>query len=248
MRLVDKFILYFFIHLDRDSILSLIVEEHNILSAKWLQQKWFGSVLHCLSREALFTLIHQKKLWGASESVSGPGSTMKATQAIRNELPILLNKFKIASILDIPCGDFNWMKHADLRQIDYTGAEIVKALVDENNDLFGNQNRKFVLLDIVKDNLPERDLILCRDCLVHLDNHEVSKALQNIKNSGSKFLLTTTFPNQSENIKPGKDHWRPINLQKKPFNLPPPVLLIREDEEDHRYADKSLGLWSIKDL
>lgn len=234
--------------MDRDSILSLIVEKHSVLSAKWLRQKWLSALLHRLSNEALFTLIHQKKLWGAHESVSGPGSTMKATQAIRNELPILLNQYHIASILDVPCGDFNWMRHVDLRQINYTGGEIVKALVDENNVLFGNQNRKFILLDIVKDKLPETDLILCRDCLVHLNNKDVGKALQNIKSSGSKFFLTTTFPNQKENIKPGKDHWRPINLQKKPFNLPPPVLLIREVEKDHRYSDKSLGLWYIKDL
>ena len=36
-------------------------------------------------------------------------------------------------------------------------------------------------------------MILCRDCLVHLTFDDARAALQNLRRSGSKYLLTTTF-------------------------------------------------------
>lgn len=38
----------------------------------------------------------------------------------------MLKKYSIKSILDIPCGDFSWMKKIELDGIEYIGADIVK--------------------------------------------------------------------------------------------------------------------------
>jgi len=248
MKFIDRFINQKFAFFNRNTILSLLYSKQKLLSTKWLKQKYLGLLLHYLSSDALFTLIHDKNLWGSDESVSGPGSTFNITRNIRAALPDLFETYDIKSVLDIPCGDFNWMKHIDLKNVEYTGADIVEAIVNENDKRYGNQQRKFVLLDIVKDKLPKSDLILCRDCLVHLTDYEVKKVLQNIKDSEAEFLLATTFPGQKGNVRIGRDHWRPINLQIKPFCLPPPILLIRENEQDERYADKSLGFWQINDI
>ena len=56
-------------------------------------------------------------------------------------------------------------------------------------------------MDLVNDELPKVDLIFCRDCLFHLPNDMILKALENIYKSKSKYLLTTTF---TDNI-PNKD-------------------------------------------
>ena len=72
-----------------------------------------------------FTEIFDKNLWASPESVSGGGSEMQNTEAIRRELPYLIQKFGIKSILDIPCGDWNWMKSVDLCGASYIGADIV---------------------------------------------------------------------------------------------------------------------------
>ena len=39
--------------------------------------------------------------------------------------------------------------------------------------------------------------------------------------------------------------WRPLNLERPPFNLPAPALLLNEGctEGGDTFADKSLGLW-----
>jgi len=44
--------------------------------------------------------------------------------------------------------------------------------------------------------------------------------------------------------------WRPLNLERPPFNLPPPLVLVNEQctEAQGRYADKSLGVWRLGDL
>ncbi|HEX8999730.1 MAG TPA: class I SAM-dependent methyltransferase, partial [Blastocatellia bacterium] len=75
-------------------------------------------------------------------------------------------------------------------------------------------------------------------------------ALRNFKRSKSEYLLTTTFPKTEVNEDILTGEWRPLNLQRAPFNFPEPLRLINErcTEEGDRYADKSLGLWRLSDL
>jgi hypothetical protein len=76
--------------------------------------------------EERFTKIYQENHWNDSESRSGEGSTLENTQNVRNELPIVLKKYKIKSVLDAPCGDFNWMKSITQGiSIKYIGDDIV---------------------------------------------------------------------------------------------------------------------------
>jgi hypothetical protein len=58
----------------------------------------------------IFTDIYKKNDWKNDESVSGNGSTLDATEGVRRELPRLFAKFHVKSLLDIPCGDCNWIK------------------------------------------------------------------------------------------------------------------------------------------
>jgi hypothetical protein len=198
----------------------------------------------------IFSEIKEKNAWGSSESVSGPGSALSQTQTLIAELPGLLKEKKIKTLLDIPCGDFNWMKNIDLSDINYIGADIVDELIKENAEKYGTENIKFFMIDIVNDILPKSDMVIVRDCLVHLSYRNIFKAVKNIKKSGSKYLLTTTFTGIGENQDIITGEWRPLNLQKKPFKFPQPEYIIAENctEVDGKYNDKSMGLWDIKKL
>ena len=200
-------------------------------------------------REEMFSKIYKTNSWGDDESFSGTGSNLGQTSGIIELLPQLFKKYSIKTVLDIPCGDFNWMKHVDFDGIEYIGADIVKEII-KNNQKYSRENIKFVQMDIISSNLPKVDLIFSRDCLVHFSNEDILKTLNNIKKSGSTYLLTTTFPDHHENmdIKTGK--WRTINLEQPPFDLNKPLEIIREEctEDDHLYYDKSLALWEIKDI
>jgi hypothetical protein len=67
--------------------------------------------------EQVFTNIYDTRAWHSKESISGNGSELIQTEQIINELPVLLKKYNITSMLDIPCGDFNWMQHVNLDNV-----------------------------------------------------------------------------------------------------------------------------------
>lgn len=199
------------------------------------------------SPSEVFSEIYSNRSWDkGKESVSGSGSDLDRTETIRIEFPKLIADMGIKTVLDVPCGDFWWMKDTDLGQASYIGADIVNELID-NNKQYENERRSFVRLDLIADSLSQVDLIFVRDCLVHLSFSDICKALRNIVNSNSKYLLTTTFVDR-ENVDIVTGQWRAINLQKHPFMFPEPIRIINENNPDRTFSDKSLGLWEIKQI
>lgn len=203
----------------------------------------FSFLLNTDQTEQVFTSYYQKGTYWTGETFCGWGSSMFATRIVRQELPKIFEQFQIKSMLDIPCGDFHWMKNVPL-DLEYIGADIVKKLVEENKRKYETDKREFLYLDIIKDDLPQVDLIFCRDCLIHLSNAQVLNALKNIKRSGSTYLMTTCYLGTKKNtdIKVGGFH--PLNLLIEPFNLPRPIFILNERIE----RDKNLVLWKIEDI
>jgi hypothetical protein len=207
-----------------------------------------------LRHKSHFKKVFKNNSFNGIESLSGRGSDSDQSSFLVSVLPNFFSDTKITSIFDVPCGDHEWFKKIDLADISYTGADIVPQLIDANNIKFASEHKKFISFDLTKQIPPKSDLIFCRDLFVHLDTKSIFKSLKNIKDSGSKFLLTTTFAEDRlySNIawvSLGVP-WRAINLQNKPFNFPDPIHLINEKctEGDGLFHDKSLGLWSVQDL
>jgi hypothetical protein len=200
--------------------------------------------------EDIFTDIYRNNGFIGKDSVSGPGSDVRQTGTIARELSGLFGAFNISTMLDIPCGDFHWMRNVDLKKTDYTGADIVEELIQGNRVKYGRDGVRFQHLNLITDNLPKVDLVFCRDCLVHFSFADIALALVNICNSGSKYLLTTTFVGRKKNRDIRTGSWRPINLERFPFEFPTPLKVIPEGctEDGGAYEDKSMGLWKIADL
>lgn len=201
--------------------------------------------------DVLFTDIFEENKWIDKESRSGTGSNLRQTAVIRRALTKLLEDMKISRLLDVPCGDFLWMKEVSLPSgLVYTGGDIVQALVDQNSSRYSSDRVSFRKLNLLSDPLPKADLVLCRDCLVHFSFADCFKALHNIKRSGSTYLLATHFAGDRTNHDIRTGEWRPISLTKPPFCFPAPVQVISEEctEASGRFADKSLGLWKLSEL
>jgi hypothetical protein len=198
----------------------------------------------------LFRQIFQINPQLGGESWSVPGSSLRQTAEIRRRLPLALQHLGVRALLDAPCGDFNWMKALALDLEEYVGVDVVGEVVELNRARHGAPGRRFVQLDLTADPLPRADLILCRDCLGHFAYRDIVRALANFKRSGSRLLMTTTFPAARANIEIVTGDWRPLNLELPPFNLPSPLMVIDEQctEAEGRYADKSLGVWRLQDL
>src|SRR5258708_3548878 len=136
---------------------------------------------------AIFRDAYASGIWGRDESRSGFGSNLIQTAVIRTELPRLLAELRVRSFLDIPCGDWFWMKHVDLGVETYIGADVVPDLIQHHKKTFGRRGRDFRVLDVTSDRLPKVDMIFCRDCLVHFSSADALKAMKNIKRSGSRY-------------------------------------------------------------
>ena len=195
--------------------------------------------------EDRFKHIYETNHWDEAESVSGPGSTLEETEPIRRELPALLAELGASSLLDLPCGDFHWMQHTDLSGVRYIGGDLVGDLIERNRAKYASDGVEFQKINLVNNTLPAVDVILCRDCLVHLSFADAQAALSNIARSGAGWLLATSFPSVTRNDDIVTGQWRPINLTLPPFNLPEPEQVIGENCTESEFADKNLSLWPV---
>ncbi len=203
------------------------------------------AVLNTRSRKSVFTRIAESNAWDGTESVSGPGSTLEATRLLREALPDLLARYEIKSLLDVPCGDAYWITRVLPERIIYTGGDIVPALIEKARADKGNFGT-FAVMDLVTDDLPKADLVMVRDCFIHMPHAMIKQAIANIKRSGARYLLTTTYPGQADNIDIEIGGFRPVDLQRAPFDLPASLEIILETEGVS--SGKSMALWDVSTL
>ena len=198
--------------------------------------------------EGIFSQIYHGNLWSEPESVSGPGSSLAETAAVRRELPGLLAELGVRTLLDAPCGDCHWILATPLDLDLYIGADLVPALIERNAAELDAPGRDFRVLDLTRDPLPKTDAILCRDCLIHFSFRFIRRALDNFRRSGAQYLLTTTYSGLPRNHDILSGQWRPLDLELPPFGMPPPLRRIQEKD----YADgslrlrRSLGVWKLE--
>ena len=196
-----------------------------------------------------FSLVFARKGWGGGPEdgelhASGPGSTVNRTleqmislHSVILELKEKLNKSRI-SILDVPCGDMAWM-HRFLENrddIEYTGMDIVPALIQHHQKRFKKHPWKFIQQDIVAKPLEKSyDLIHNRHMLFHLVDRDILKALKHLSDSGSSYLITsshgTTNFNSDLNSNGPLARFRLLNLELPPYTLVPPLCYWRDAGE-----------------
>ncbi|HEV7932068.1 MAG TPA: class I SAM-dependent methyltransferase [Actinomadura sp.] len=202
---------------------------------------------HAPPMAEVFDTIYRRNKWGSPETHSGAGSERGRVQWLQRSLEFLLARLGTRSLLDAACGDFNWLREVRLSGIDYVGADIVADMVRANRARYEAPGRRFVVLDVTRDALPPVDMIMCRDCLVHLSDADLAAALGNFARSGAAYLLTTDYVATEENLDIVNGWWRPVNLGRPPFDLPPALLQLPDADSDDLYPDKVLGLWRIAD-
>lgn len=196
----------------------------------------------------VFSDVYDTDLWNSAGSGSGGGSEISATATIREQLPLIIKKYSIQSMLDAPCGDYTWMKEVE-KNWEYTGGDIVAELIERNQKLYASDKVKFIHVDIAKDPLPQVDLIFCKDCLQHLSYEKVAGALNNFKKSGSKYLLVTSYPLTWKNHDIYDGDYRALNLLKYPFSLPSPLMKVKEKSTGIDVEiDKTMYLYKLESI
>jgi len=170
-------------------------------------------------KKLLFENIYKNNIWNENSSYipkSGPGSSLEYTKSIRNFLNYFIDKNEIKSVVDLGCGDLNWIKYTKAFMIDYTGIDISESLINEHKNNY--PAKKFYNKDIVKEDIPEADLIIIRDVVFLMKNKDILDLFENIKHK-FKYLLITSCNNinnkeEHNNIY----HFSEVNLEIEPFN------------------------------
>lgn len=215
--------------------------------------------------ESVFSDIYENfGFYGSHESRSGGGSTLHSTEMIREEITKLVIDRGIKSVVDFPCGDFNWMKEIVDNFEEYTGCDIVPKCIDDNRSKYPNYN--FKCLNLIKDTIPLGDLLIVRDVIGHQPLKTGLQMIENILSSNCKYLLSTTWakktdtgdyvpcqPGEVESENEGCAYGRfyPVNLMGNPFNFPEPELYIEERTDVVGYDNgmrKTLALWDISKI
>lgn len=190
-----------------------------------------------------FSLIYRARWWDQlGESVSGPGSTLAFTEDFRSAYEAFLARRGIAKVFDAPCGDWNWMREVRLPPgTCYVGAEIVPELVAKLKRTYAGDSVNFIQFDITADPFPQADLWLCRDCLIHLSNADVRKALENFCASEIPYALISNYIGEGPNADIVSGDFRPLDLTKAPFLLPQPEFVINDWPGDENV--RQVCLW-----
>ena len=197
----------------------------------------------------VFTGIYHRNIWKNDESASGHGSTLEYTKNVRAALPLIFEKLEIASIVDAPCGDFNWMRSVPLQGVRYSGIDIVPSLIDQNNIRYGRSDICFICADISRTTFPNADLLLCRDCLFHLSFTDIRGFLQSFSRSKIKYLMTTThkIPYRFRNYDIITGDFRVIDLFRPPFGFPRDVA-FRVDDYLPPDPPREMCVWSAEQV
>jgi len=209
-----------------------------------------------MTSKAYFETIFLEKKFN-SKNYSGDGSLPEQTKELIKNIPEIIKQYNINTLLDIPCGDFEYMKYIYSTIPNYIGGDISENVIKRNRELYPGVNLQ--VINLQTDPLPNCDCILVRDLFVHLTYDEIKNCLRNIKKHNIKYILTTTFTKtgviRSVNwtnviISPEYVFWQPINLEIEPLKFPKPLYLLNENctEANNKFNDKSLGLWLVDSI
>ena len=194
-------------------------------------------------KKKIFTSIYKSKHWVQNSeslperfiSVSGHGSNINTAQHknLNFNFNIMLEKYNINSIIDMPCGDFLWIKNTIIeKKIKYLGIDIVDELISENNKTYKNNHIEFLAEDIVDFKTDEKyDLVLIRDLFIHIKNLDIKKIINNLKKMQIKYIALNNYEKiQNKDVVVGQH--RKVNILNEPFNLPKPIFSFKDFEED----------------
>jgi len=201
----------------------------------------------------VFSEIYEQSVWGGrpGDFYSGVGSDEQFVRAYREHLVAFFASLEahVLRVVDLGCGDFRVSRPlATPPGVDYVGIDVVPALVERNQRLYGKAGIAFLCRDITEDELPDGDVCLVRQVLQHLSNAEIERVLPKLRQYEHVFI-TDHYPADDRGVRPNRDkrhgpdvrlqHGSALSLHEPPFGLVGGVVVVRvryrDDEELRTY-------------
>lgn len=163
-----------------------------------------------------FSQLYAAGGWGG-ECGSGGGSLPQNTLEYREFLSKFIKDNNIKRVYDFGCGDWCFSRLIDWSDVKYTGVEVVKSLVDANNEKYKTDNIKFLYMkDAEKFYRNKGDLLILKDILQHWSNDEITEFLDNVI-SNFDFILITNSCMQQEDWEDTDNRNRPLSCKYYPL-------------------------------
>ena len=179
---------------------------------------------------SVFDEIYKSGLWGKG---SGGGSDSGACIQYSRWLEKFIIENEIRSIVDLGCGDWQFMRLVDLNGAKYLGIDVASSVIDVNSRLYSSPNVQFGMLRSYK-SLPSADLLICKDVMQHLSNQEVFRIIEILPRYTYSLVtndVSCGFSAKHQLLQRARKPWAPllnrdiqtgdyrtIDISKKPFN------------------------------
>lgn len=176
---------------------------------------------------------------GLPETRCGKGSTLAATKSLRAALLPLIKLLNIRSLVDAPCGDCNWISTLNLAANDvfYVGADSDPANLEDAR----RRGMRVTQRNIIAEDLPNADLLFCRDFLQHLTDAEIFEFMcRHVNPKRYKFIALTSHDVDHYDHLAVSGQYRPINMTRAPFMWPLPHHSIYDG------AGRIMGVWRLR--
>jgi hypothetical protein len=201
-------------------------------------QRWRnGSFYKKLPVEEAFSTIYQSQAWGSRPDrpfCSGDGSIREdAVEPYCNMVQTFIKGNNIRRLVDLACGDFAVGSRLLGPELEYTGVDVVPALIDYNQRTFGSPGVQFRCLNMIDDDLPSGDLCLVRQVFQHLSNTEIRKTLKSLTRYPQVIVTEHVYSGAGLRCNLDKPHGPGIRLSRRsgvflessPFNCAAKVVL-----------------------
>jgi hypothetical protein len=163
-----------------------------------------------------FGSIYASDAWSLG---SGPGSLPSVNAPFTEFLESFIRYNGVGRLVDFGCGDWQYMSQVDLACSDYLGLDVVDSVLAENARRYKRAQVRFAHTPSDLAELPDGDLILFKDVLVHLPNNYVTAALFQAQRKFRFILAVNGFSADpaayNSDIQFGG--FRPVDLSRAPF-------------------------------
>jgi Methyltransferase domain len=225
--------------------------------ARWIYRR-LRRMWQTRSNAAIFDRIYTERHWGIGSDpdvpfYSGIGSYDPSTEAYVGAVASVIKTLNVGSVIEVGCGDFAVAaRYVDLCK-SYVGVDVVKRLVDYNNEKFGRPNVRFRFQDAAMTRLEPADLCIIRQVLQHLSNNDIAKLIRNIQSP--HVLITEHLPSAAKTIAynldkgSGADIRVPkgsgVFIDKPPFNLNAKIILEHNVTSEIHEPDERFVTWLV---
>ncbi len=163
------------------------------------------------------------------------------SKSLWHDLAPLLSRLNAHSLVEIACGHCTWIADSKPGSLAYTGIDLAPLLIEQNRRRFVERGWKFEVADVVIEDIPHADVVLCRDWLDYLPLVDVGAALHHMRSAGEKYLIATNDTSITTNTETQTGIRRALNLMQAPFNMHKPIAVIAQDSQ----SGKQLAVWQL---